>query len=338
MPSRLRKRHWRIPGKQCVAKTPRRQEDFLYFLLGALASWRPILKAAVTPDEILTWLHKASGAIRRPPLLMGILNITPDSFSDGGAYQDITTAVRHAKNMATAGAALIDIGGESTRPGSSPVPSDEQIRRVVPVVTAIRKELAIAISIDTTKAAVAAAALDAGANWINDTSAGRDDPAMFPLAAHRKAPIILMHMQGTPATMQANPTYRNVTAEIVAFLRERLDSARTAGIDPADVLLDPGIGFGKTSQQSLQLLRDLDQLTAIRSPLVVGTSRKSFISKITGETGDRLMGTAASVAWAVANGAAILRVHDVEAMNAVVGMIEAIRGGNQKPETRNPNE
>jgi dihydropteroate synthase len=264
---------------------------------------------------------------------MGILNITPDSFSDGGTYQDIPTAITHAKKMAAAGAALIDIGGESTRPGSSPVLPEEQIHRVVPVITAIRKELTIALSIDTTKAAVAAAALDAGANWINDTSAGRDDPAMFPLAAHRKTPIILMHMQGTPQTMQKNPTYRNVTAEIIAFLHERLDSARTAGINPADVLLDPGIGFGKTAQQSLELLRNLEQLNAIGRPLVVGTSRKSFIGKVTGETGDRPMGTAASVAWAVSNGASILRVHDIEAMTAVMQMTQAIRAGNQKTET-----
>jgi dihydropteroate synthase len=259
---------------------------------------------------------------------MGVLNVTPDSFSDGGSYQDITVALARASSLANAGADLIDIGGESTRPGSIPVSADEQIRRVVPVIAAIRRQLPIPLSIDTTKAAVATAALDAGADWINDISAGRDDPAMFPLVSQRKTPIILMHMQGAPATMQKNPTYGNVTAEVAQFLRQRLDSAKTAGIDPADVLLDPGIGFGKTLEHNLQLLQHLDQLVAIGQPLVIGTSRKSFIGKITGETGARVMGTAATVAWAAANGAAVLRVHDVEAMGAVVRMIAAIRAVN----------
>ena len=264
---------------------------------------------------------------------MGILNITPDSFSDGGSYQEIGAALARAKSLVHAGADLIDIGGESTRPGSTPVPAEEQIRRVTPVITAIRGELPIAMSIDTTKAPVASAALDAGADWINDISAGLDDPAMFPLAARRRAPIIIMHMQGTPGTMQINPTYTNVTTEVIHFLRHRLDSAKTAGIDSADVLLDPGIGFGKTVEHNLQLLRELNQVVAIGQPVVVGTSRKGFIGTITGETGARLMGTAATVGWAVASGAGVLRVHDVEAMRAVMRMIQAIRGA--KPETRN---
>jgi dihydropteroate synthase len=234
--------------------------------------------------------------------------------------------------MARAGAALIDIGGESTRPGAAPVPADEQIRRVIPVITAIRKDLPIALSIDTRQSTVASAALDAGADWINDISAGRDDSAMFPLAAHRRVPIILMHMQGTPATMQTDPAYGNVTAEVIDFLRQRLDSAKTAGIDPADVLLDPGIGFGKTLEHNLQLLRHLDTLVAIGQPVVIGTSRKGFIGKITGESGQRKMGTAATIAWAVANGAGVLRVHDVDEMAAVMKMMQAIIG---KPETRN---
>jgi dihydropteroate synthase len=262
---------------------------------------------------------------------MGILNVTPDSFSDGGSYLETSAALAKARSLASAGADLIDIGGESTRPGSTPVSADEQIHRVVPVFTAIRKELPIALSIDTSHAAVASVALDAGANWINDISAGRDDPAMFPLTQKRKTPIILMHMQGTPPTMHISPTYGNVTSEVIHFFRERLNSAKTAGIDPADVLLDPGIGFGKTVEHNLQLLRDLDQLVALGQPLVIGTSRKAFIGKITGETAERLMGTAATIAWAVANGAAVLRVHDVEAMGAVVRMIQAIR----KPEAPN---
>jgi dihydropteroate synthase len=287
----------------------------------------------VTPSELQSWLRGGPAAAQRRPLLVGILNLTPDSFSDGGSYQEIAAALARARSMVNAGADLIDIGGESTRPGASAVSAEEQIRRVAPVVAAIRREMPIAMSIDTTKSSVASAALDAGVNWINDISAGLDDPLMFPLAAQRQVPIVLTHMQGTPGTMQINPTYDNVTIEVIHFLRQRLDSAKTAGIDSADVLLDPGIGFGKTVEHNLQLLRELNQIVAIGRPVVVGTSRKGFIGTITGETGARLMGTAATVAWAVAQGAAVMRVHDVDAMGAVVRMVQAIRL--TKPETRN---
>ncbi len=258
---------------------------------------------------------------------MGVLNVTPDSFSDGGRFATLDAAVGRARQIAAVGGSLIDIGGESTRPGSAPVPAEEQIRRVVPVIRAIRSELPITISIDTTRSAVAAAAMDAGANLVNDISGGRDDPEMLPLVARRGTPVILMHMQGTPATMQVSPAYQDVVGEIKTFLRDRLNSAQTAGIDPADVLLDPGIGFGKSMDHNLQLLRRLNELTEIGRPLVLGTSRKGFIGKITGETdpADRIMGTGATVAWTVANGAAIVRVHDVEPIIRVVRMIEAIR-------------
>jgi dihydropteroate synthase len=264
---------------------------------------------------------------KRLPLVMGILNVTPDSFSDGGLFQTVETAVKQAREMAAVGADLIDVGGESTRPGSSPVPECEQIARVVPVITEIRNHLAIPISIDTTRTAVAVAALDAGANIVNDISAGRDDPTMLPMVAQRKVKIILMHMQGTPATMQLNPTYTDVVAEVKKFLFNRLGYAKTIGIDPADVLLDPGIGFGKTDRHNLQLLNRLSELQSIGCTLVVGTSRKRFIGAITGETGDRLMGTAVTVAWAAVNGAAIVRVHDVAAMVRVIRMVRAIRDG-----------
>jgi dihydropteroate synthase len=279
----------------------------------------------VTPDELRIWLREEPTPGRRRPLLMGILNITPDSFSDGGQFLDPSAALEQARSLAAAGADLIDVGGESTRPGAIPVPVSEQMRRVAPAIAAIRRELPIALSIDTTSAAVAAAALDAGGNWINDISAGRNDPEMFPLAAKRRVPIILMHMQGTPLTMQINPSYGNVVKEVALFLRERFNSAKTAGIDIADVLLDPGIGFGKTDEHNLELLRDLEQLASIGRPVVIGTSRKGFIGRVTGEDKRRLMGTAATVAWAVANGAAVLRVHDVEEMGSVVRMIQAIR-------------
>jgi dihydropteroate synthase len=259
------------------------------------------------------------------PLVMGILNVTPDSFSDGGKYQTLEAACARAKEMVHEGADLIDIGGESTRPGSLPVAEEVQISRVVPVIQRIAGELAVPISIDTTRAAVARVALDAGAKLVNDISAGRDDPALLPLVAQRHVPVILMHMQGVPLTMQNNPAYTDVVADVREFLSERLTYARTIGIDPADVLLDPGIGFGKSVAHNLQLLSRLGELASLGRPLVVGTSRKKFIGAVTGETGDRPFGTAASVAWAAANQAAVLRVHDVAAMSRVCRMIRAIR-------------
>jgi dihydropteroate synthase len=261
----------------------------------------------------------------RLPLVMGILNVTPDSFSDGGKFLDVGSAVAQAKSLVASGADWIDIGGESTRPGSLPVGEDEQIHRVIRVIRAIRSEVTTPISIDTTRARVAAAALDAGANMVNDISAGLDDPALLPLVADRKVPVILMHMQGTPATMQNNPVYTDVVAEVKQFLFSRLSYARTIGINTADVLLDPGIGFGKTAAHNLELLNRMKELTTLGCPLVIGTSRKGFIGTVTGETGERIFGTAATIAWAAANGAGVLRVHDVEAMAKVVAMIRAIK-------------
>ncbi len=267
------------------------------------------------------------------PLVMGILNVTPDSFSDGGLFKTVDAAVDHARRMVEAGADVIDVGGESTRPGSLPVAADEQISRVVPVICRIRAEMSVAISIDTTKSSVGAAALDAGADIINDVSAGRDDPALLSLAAQRGVPIILMHMQGTPATMQDNPVYGDVVSEVRNFLFERVTYARTTGIDPADILLDPGIGFGKTPEHNLRLLAKLPELRSLGYPLVVGTSRKKFIGTISGESGERTFGTAATVAYAAASGAAVVRVHDVQAMVRVVAVIKAIRQAGLTVET-----
>jgi dihydropteroate synthase len=261
---------------------------------------------------------------------MGILNVTPDSFSDGGKFATVEAAVSQAKKMVQEGADLIDIGGESTRPGSSPIPQQEQISRVLPVISAIRSQVSVPISIDTTRAEVAEAALDAGANLVNDITAGTGDPALLPLVAARKVPVILMHMQGTPATMQINPTYADAVADVRKFLFDRLGYAKTIGIDPADVLLDPGIGFGKTVQHNLQLLNRLSELATLGCPLVVGTSRKKFIGTVTGESGERIFGTAATIAWSAANGAAIVRVHDVGAMKKVADMIRAIRNSAAK--------
>jgi dihydropteroate synthase len=272
--------------------------------------------------EFQSWLSNPD----RAPLVMGVLNVTPDSFSDGGKFSDPKLAVEHAREMVAAGAKLIDVGGESTRPGSQPVPAEEQIRRVVPVIREIAN-LAAIVSIDTTRAAVAEAALDAGAGMVNDISAGRDDDAMLPLVARRGVPVVLMHMQGTPATMQDKPTYRDVMGEVIEFLRQRIAVAKKAGIDEGKILLDPGIGFGKTMSHNLELIRRQGELLSLGRPVVIGTSRKGFIGRITGETeqpGKRLFGTAASIAWAIANGAGIVRVHDVRPMVQVVATIRAI--------------
>jgi dihydropteroate synthase len=271
--------------------------------------------------EFSNWLSDPN----RPALVMGVLNVTPDSFSDGGRFATTDAAVAQAETMLAGGAALIDVGGESTRPGSLPVAPDEQIARVVPVIRRIAG-LPVTISIDTTKAAVAEAALDAGAAVINDISAGRDDNTMLPLVARRGVPVVLMHMQGTPQAMQDDPSYQDVVAETIAFLRGRVVAAQAAGVELSKILLDPGIGFGKTLEHNLELLRRQREFLALARPVVIGTSRKGFIGRITGEPepSKRLFGTAASVALSVASGAAIVRVHDVAAMTQVVRMTRAI--------------
>jgi dihydropteroate synthase len=277
----------------------------------------------LTPAQFNLWL----GNSNRRPLIMGVLNVTPDSFSDGGRFQEVDAARAQAKQMSASSAALIDIGGESTRPGSQPIPAQEQIRRIVPVIRALSGSVPALLSVDTTLAAVAEAALDAGAHLINDVSAGRDDSELLPLVARRRVPIILMHMQGKPATMQSNPSYEDVTGEVVHFLQERIAAAVEAGISRSSILIDPGIGFGKTTRHNLELLRRFGELATIDRPVVIGTSRKGFIGEITGEdlSSGRPFGTAATVAWTVANGAGIVRVHDVEPMSQVLRMIEAIQ-------------
>jgi dihydropteroate synthase len=256
---------------------------------------------------------------------MGVLNVTPDSFSDGGLHLDRDRAVAAAQAMIEAGADLIDIGGESTRPGAARIDDAEQIRRVIPVIQAVAKT-GVTISIDTTRSNVAHAAIDAGASIVNDISAGREDPAIIALVASLAAPVILMHMQGTPATMQANPTYANVVADVHQHLIERARVFENAGVKHSDILIDPGIGFGKTAEHNLLLLKHLDQLVSTGYAVLIGTSRKGFIGKILNQPNpaDRVMGTAATVAYAVAKGASIVRVHDVGQMKQVVTMIDAI--------------
>jgi dihydropteroate synthase len=250
-----------------------------------------------------------------PYTIMGVVNVTPDSFSDGGAFDDSLAAIAHARRLAVEGAAIIDVGGESTRPGADPVPAGEEIARVQPVVAGIADlGLAVQISIDTMKRAVAEAALDAGATYVNDVTAFRHDPEMAALVADRGVDCCLMHMLGEPRTMQRNPSYRDVVDDIKAFLEERLAAATSAGIAESRVQLDPGIGFGKTLEHNLELLRRLDELAAIGRPLVIGTSRKSFLGRLTGrDVTERVHATVATTVLAFERGARVFRVHDVAA-------------------------
>ncbi len=246
----------------------------------------------------------------RSPHLMGVVNVTPDSFSDGGLYLDPERAIEHGRELAADGADVLDIGGESTRPGAAAVGAEQEVARVVPVLEGLAGTRPL--SIDTSKLAVAEAALDAGATMVNDVTALRAAPEIASLVAERGAELVLMHMQGSPRTMQENPTYDDVVDDVKAFLAERLGFACGQGVAEEKVWLDPGIGFGKTVEHNLELLRRLGELTELGRPLVVGTSRKSFIGRIA-EAGvdQRLGGTVASCAIAFANGASMLRVHDV---------------------------
>jgi dihydropteroate synthase len=245
--------------------------------------------------------------------VMGILNVTPDSFSDGGHFTDVPRAVEHGLAMEREGASIIDVGGESTRPGAEPVSARDELERVVPVIEGLRAAgLEATISIDTSKAAVAEAALDAGAEIVNDVSALRADAAMGPLVAARNVPCVLMHMLGEPRTMQRDPRYEDVVGEVRAFLQERLRAALDAGIAEERIWLDPGIGFGKTVEHNLSLLRELPRLTELGRPLVIGTSRKSFLGKLTGRDFAGLAAaTVATSVLAYERGARVFRVHDV---------------------------
>ena len=245
--------------------------------------------------------------------VMGIVNVTPDSFSDGGRYLDAEAAVRHGLELAGEGAAFLDVGGESTRPGAEPVGEAEELRRVIPVIERLRAELPdIRISIDTCKSRVAAAALDAGADLVNDVTGLRADAEMAGLVAERGVDVCVMHMQGEPRTMQVDPHYDDVVADVARFLEERAATAVAAGVAEERIILDPGIGFGKTVAHNLELLRRLDEIVALGRPVLVGTSRKSFLGRITGrEVDDRLAGTIATNVMALERGAQIFRVHEV---------------------------
>lgn len=259
------------------------------------------------------------------PRIMGILNVTPDSFSDGGRWLNVDDAIRHAEQMVLDGAELIDIGGESTRPGAPPVGVDEERRRVIPVIRRLARRLRVPLSIDTSKAEVARDALEAGASLVNDVTALGGDPAMAAVVGRAGVPIILMHMRGTPRTMQRRPRYHDVGDDVCHFLRRALDDAQRRGIRPDRILIDPGLGFGKTVTHNLQLLRYLPRLATLGRPIVVGPSRKSFIGVVTGaDLSERLPGTLACVAQAALGGAAIVRVHDVKAVRQFLAMWQAL--------------
>jgi dihydropteroate synthase len=256
--------------------------------------------------------------------IMGVVNVTPDSFSDGGLYLDAAKAAEHAIQLVRDGADMLDVGGESTRPGAPEVSAAEEAERVVPVLERL-VGIGVPISIDTTKRSVAEAALDAGAGMVNDVSALRFDPELAGLCADRGAEVCLMHMQGTPRTMQENPTYDDVVEDVRAFLAGRIEEALGAGIREERIWIDPGIGFGKTLEHNLELLRRLTELRELGRPIVVGTSRKSFIGKLTGrEVGERLGGTIATNVLALRAGADMLRVHDVREMRDAKLVAEAI--------------
>jgi dihydropteroate synthase len=260
--------------------------------------------------------------------VMGVLNVTPDSFSDGGRWLEVDAAVDHGLELVAAGADVVDVGGESTRPGAEPVGADEQIRRVVPVIRTLAARTAVPISIDTTSAAVASAAIEAGATIVNDVTAGRADAGMLATVADAGVGYVVMHMQGEPRTMQADPHYDDVVDEVGRFLVARRDACRVAGIPDDALAVDPGIGFGKTVRHNLELLAALPELARVaEAPVVVGTSRKSFLGRLVGgaPADARDDATLATVAWAIDRGAAIVRVHEVKRAARTAALLAAMR-------------
>jgi len=272
--------------------------------------------------------------------LLGILNVTPDSFSDGGLYADAGAATARGLAIAAEGADAIDVGGESTRPGSDAVPAEEELRRVVPVIRALRKALEAAapgprgrvrLSVDTSKARVAAAAIDAGADIVNDVTGLRGDPEMAPLLARTRAAAVLMHMRGTPKSMQASARYEDLMGEIAAELGERLEAARSAGIEDDRIALDPGIGFAKTADQNTLILAHLPLLIPLGRPLLIGVSRKSFLGALTGlPAGERLEAGLGATAAAVMNGASMVRAHDVASTARMLRVVDAIAAAGRR--------
>jgi dihydropteroate synthase len=277
-------------------------------------------------NRLLWKVRRATLDLGQRGAIMGILNVTPDSFSDGGAYDNPERAVEHALAMERDGAEIIDIGGESTRPGALPVPADEEIRRVVPVIERLRAESDVLISIDTSKATVARAAMEAGADIINDVTGFSGDPDMAAVARDTNAGVVLMHMRGTPQTMQQRTDYHDVVAEVREFLRQQMERAIACGIDPMRIVLDPGIGFAKTAEQNLSLLRHCDRFAVNDRPVLIGVSRKSLLAKLAGSTepADRFWPGVAITALCRRLGARVFRVHDPLPHLHALRMTEAI--------------
>ena len=270
--------------------------------------------------------RKRTLTLGKRTLLMGVLNVTPDSFSDGGLFFDKEKAIAHGLRMVEEGADILDIGGESTRPGSKPLELEEELRRVIPVIESLVKEVEVAISIDTYKSTVAQRAIEAGAEIINDISGLRFDPSLAQVAAKEDIPLVLMHIRGTPETMQKDIHYSSLFSEILQYLKESIQRAESAGLDPRQIIIDPGIGFGKTVEDNLLIIKNLFEFRILGKPILLGTSRKSFIGKILNtEVGDRLEGTLSSIAIGVLNGAHIIRSHDVLQAKKAIAVADAIR-------------
>ena len=270
--------------------------------------------------------RKRTFKLGKQTLLMGVLNVTPDSFSDGGLFFDKEKAIAHGLRMVEEGADLIDIGGESTKPGSKPLGLEEELRRVIPVIEALVKEVDVPISIDTYKSTVAKKAIEAGAQMINDISGLNFDPDLAQVAAKEDVPLVLMHIRGTPETMQKHVHYESLFSEILQYLRESIQRAESAGLDPGQIIIDPGIGFGKTLEDNLLIIKNLQEFRILGKPILLGTSRKTFIGKILhAEVTERLEGTLSSIAIGVLNGAHIIRCHDVLQAKRVIAVADAIR-------------
>jgi len=270
--------------------------------------------------------RKRTLTLGKRTLLMGVLNVTPDSFSDGGLFYDKEKAISHGVKMVQEGADIIDIGGESTRPGSKPLELEEELRRVIPVIKSIAAEVDVPISIDTNKSLVAQKAIEAGAEIINDISGLKFDPSLAEVASREDVPLVLMHIRGTPETMQKNVHYDSLFSEILEYLNDSIHRAESAGVDPRQIIIDPGIGFGKTVEDNLFIIRNLFEFRVLGKPILLGTSRKNFIGKILNAgVGERLEGTLSSIAVGVLNGAHIIRSHDVPQAKKTIAVADAIR-------------
>lgn len=329
LPARDRARLERLAGVSLVPERGgrpaelRAEDGSLLARLGALARAEGLLGLLALCE---TWRHATAPA--PPPRVMGVVNVTPDSFSDGGRFLDPRRAIEHGLELEAQGADLLDVGGESTRPGSEGVPAEVELARVLPVVEGLAARARVPLSIDTTKSVVARAALEAGATLVNDVSAGTLDPATFGLVAERGAGIVLMHMRGRPRDMQQAPRYADVVREVLAFLRERAARCAEAGVALSRITVDPGIGFGKRLEDNLALVRAIPELRGLGLPVLLGVSRKSFLGRITGSErpAQRLGETAAAVASCALLGADVLRVHDVELMAPAVRVARALGG------------